>query len=417
MRVFESELDAPVGYVLPVTRALEGAPWRSGRWFLRRERCYLIPGDSPIGYRLPLDSLPWVEPADFPHLYPPDPNQSFAPLAPHRELREQADGKSSGNAIAGDARSATARGMEAKPADVVRTSMCAQARDGVLYVFMPPTRSLDDYLEIVAAVESCARSLRQPVVIEGYEPPADPRLANFKVTPDPGVIEVNVQPSASWDELVELTTHLHETAHALRLRSEKFMIDGRHVGTGGGNHIVLGRRDARGFAFLEAPGSAAQLDLLLAQSSLALVPVLGAFHRAHLAGAARRRGPQRFALRARARVQAIPRSRRGGTALDRGPLAAESPDRRHGQHTPRGILHRQAVLARFLDRPARTAGAARLRDAAASAHEPRAAAAAALARGALLARALCTAAAHALGNTAARSLHAAATSSCRISPR
>jgi uncharacterized protein (DUF2126 family)/transglutaminase-like putative cysteine protease len=234
MRVFESELAAPVGYVLPITRPVEGAPWRSGRWFLRRERCYLIPGDSPIGFRLPLDSLPWVEPADFPHLYPPDPNQSFAPLAPHRDLREPVGG-------------------EAKPADIVRTSMCAEARDGLLYVFMPPTRSLDDYLQIVAAVESCARSLGQPVVIEGYEPPADPRLANFKVTPDPGVIEVNVQPSASWDELVELTSHLHETAHALRLRSEKFMIDGRHVGTGGGNHIVLGGATPGDSPFLRRP--------------------------------------------------------------------------------------------------------------------------------------------------------------------
>jgi uncharacterized protein (DUF2126 family)/transglutaminase-like putative cysteine protease len=253
MRVFESELDAPVGYVLPITRPVEGAAWRSGQWFLRRERCYLIPGDSPIGYRLPLDSLPWVEPTDFPHLYPPDPNQSFAPLATHRDLREAAGGKASGGTTSGAARSATAVAGEAKPAHVVRTSMCAQARNGVLYVFMPPTRSLDDYLQIVAAVESCARSLGQPVVIEGYEPPADPRLANFKVTPDPGVIEVNVQPSASWDELVELTAHLHDIAHALRLRSEKFMIDGRHVGTGGGNHIVLGGATPADSPFLRRP--------------------------------------------------------------------------------------------------------------------------------------------------------------------
>jgi len=253
MRVFESELDAPVGYVLPITRPVEGAAWRSGRWYLRRERCYLIPGDSPIGYRLPLDSLLWVEPSDFPHLHPPDPNQSFAPLAPYRDLREPAEGGKAEAVQVGGARAGGARAGGERPADIVRTSMCTEERGGVLHVFMPPTRCLDDYLEIVAAVESCAKALRQPVVIEGYEPPADPRLANFKVTPDPGVIEVNVQPSASWDELVELTAHLHEAAHGLRLRSEKFMIDGRHVGTGGGNHIVLGGATPGDSPFLRRP--------------------------------------------------------------------------------------------------------------------------------------------------------------------
>ena len=237
-RLLGGELREPAGYVLPIARRVEGAPWQSSSWYLRDDRCYLIPGDSPIGYRLPLDSLPAISPSDFPHIHPPDPNQSFSPLGPHRELAEEEE----------------AAAIQAKPAvEVIRTSLCAQPRNGVLYVFMPPTRSLEDYLQLVGAVEASAKKLGQPVIVEGYEPPPDPRMINFKVTPDPGVIEVNVQPSASWDELAALTTHLYESARECRLRPEKFMIDGRHVGTGGGNHIVMGGATPQDSPFLRRP--------------------------------------------------------------------------------------------------------------------------------------------------------------------
>jgi uncharacterized protein (DUF2126 family)/transglutaminase-like putative cysteine protease len=244
-RILERTLAQATGFVLPLAKMAEGARWQSGPWLLRGERCSLVPGDSPMGYRLPLDSLPWVRPEDFPHVYPPDPNQSFEPLA-----------KPSGPtaaARAGAAGPAGAAQAEAPPEATVRTSMCAEQRAAVLYVFMPPTRCLEDYLELIGAVEASAAMLHQPVIIEGYEPPADPRLANFKVTPDPGVIEVNVQPSAGWDELATHTMQLYEDAAACKLRSEKFMIDGRHVGTGGGNHIVMGGATPQDSPFLRRP--------------------------------------------------------------------------------------------------------------------------------------------------------------------
>jgi uncharacterized protein (DUF2126 family)/transglutaminase-like putative cysteine protease len=258
-RILEGELGDPVGYVLPIARAIEGAPWQSGRWYLRRERCYLIPGDSPIGYRLPLDSLPAVSPSDFPHVYPPDPTQEFGVLAPHKGLLDERESiadprkKSAAPDVLAPGQVPDVLTPGPDGTAVIRTSMCVQVRDGVLYVFMPPTRSLDDYLQVIAAVEASAHALGQPVVLEGYEPPQDPRLLNFKVTPDPGVIEVNVQPSASWDELAAHTVHLYETARECGLRSEKFMIDGRHIGTGGGNHIVMGGATPQDSPFLRRP--------------------------------------------------------------------------------------------------------------------------------------------------------------------
>jgi uncharacterized protein (DUF2126 family) len=264
-KVFEQGLDAAVGHVLPVARTPDGTRWQTGPWFLRSERCYLVPGDSPIGYRLPLDSQPWVAEGDYPFVHAPDPTRTFPPLATHAEIRRQfrdvdavraaprvADAMPRVGAAAPLVADAVPLSKESAAA-LTRTSMCAESRHGVLYVFMPPVRELEHYLELVAAVEAAAEALGQPVILEGYEPPADPRLANFRVTPDPGVIEVNIHPSAGWDELVERTTFLYEAARESRLTTEKFMLDGRHTGTGGGNHLVLGGATVADSPFLRRP--------------------------------------------------------------------------------------------------------------------------------------------------------------------
>jgi uncharacterized protein (DUF2126 family)/transglutaminase-like putative cysteine protease len=287
MRIFERGLDRPAGYVFPVSRDPAGTRWQTGPWFLRQERCYLVPGDSPIGLRLPLDSLPWAVPGDLTQIYPPDPTQTFPELAPYAEIRQQlreytpsstsrgtpgTDLGLAGAGTAGDegltvgSPDAAARRAKVDPTDptrapqlresagwITRTALCAEARNGTLYVFMPPAVRLEDYLELVAAIEATAASLSQPIILEGYEPPRDPRLNNFRVTPDPGVVEVNIHPSANWDELVKRTTHLYEQARLSRLTSEKFMLDGRHTGTGGGNHFVLGGATTNDSPFLRRP--------------------------------------------------------------------------------------------------------------------------------------------------------------------
>ena len=135
----------------------------------------------------------------------------------------------------------------------MRTAICIELREGKLYVFMPPVEKGEEYLELIAAVEATAAELSLPVVIEGYLPPYDPRLNHIKVTPDPGVIEVNVQPAHNWNELLEITTGLYEDARQSRLGTEKFQLDGRHTGTGGGNHVVLGGATPKDSPFLRRP--------------------------------------------------------------------------------------------------------------------------------------------------------------------
>jgi uncharacterized protein (DUF2126 family)/transglutaminase-like putative cysteine protease len=287
-RIFEEGLNRSVGFCLPLRRdrfAGGTGAWISGEWFLRPERMYLIPGDSPMGYRLPLDSLPWVAPADFPHIVPHDPWAERNPLptrdaitqmryrigAPEatyipgqseafaRQLREE-DRLITGEGGTGPGTRITRTEAE-KAADearrrsltpdlaplkgesapwLVRTALVTEIRNKVLRVFMPPVRYLEDYLELITAIEDTAADLGFPVLVEGYTPPYDPRLNEVKVTPDPGVIEVNTQPVETWDELVKNTNILYEEARQTRLGTEKFMLDGRHTGTGGGNHIVVG---------------------------------------------------------------------------------------------------------------------------------------------------------------------------------
>ena len=226
-RLLRAGIDKPAGFVLPLKSVEAENPgasgWETSAWPLRRDRLYAVGGDSPLGFRLPLASLPDVMPDDVEHDPEPD------PFATPESLRKRAEMKT---------HRGRARGQ--KPREVIKTALVVEVRDGHLRIFVPPVRRIDPYASLIAAIEETARQLAMPVLVEGYPPPRDPRVRALLVTPDPGVIEVNVHPSASWKELIQTTRTLYEEAREARLATEKFMLDGRHAGTGGGNHVTLG---------------------------------------------------------------------------------------------------------------------------------------------------------------------------------
>ena len=254
-KVFEQGLAATVGYALPLRRDHSGPKpaWVSGPWFVRPEKLFLIPGDSPMGFRLLLDSLPREVEHRRQFLDERDP---FAPRGPLPPRMQTAPKKTLPSANGKPFRGDTPTDFDSS---VVRTALCVEPRNGVMHVFVPPMRFLEDYLDMIAAIEAAAAETKIPVLIEGYRPPNDSRINHFSVTPDPGVIEVNIHPASSWEECVDFTHTVYEEAKKTRLSTEKFMLDGRHTGTGGGNHVVMGGATPADSPFLRRPDLLASL--------------------------------------------------------------------------------------------------------------------------------------------------------------
>jgi uncharacterized protein (DUF2126 family) len=243
-RALDRGLDVAVGAVLPLAPATSGG-WVGGAWKLRRERLYLIPGDSPIGLRLPLDSIEGGPPPPLEeeaHEGPQDPRRADV-IEAERQRRK--------------------RGAQAAPpparAPGIRTALCVEPRDGRLFVFLPPQPSAARFLDLVSAVGAAAAALGSPVELEGYPPPRSPQLDQFSVTPDPGVIEVNIPPSATCRGYLQLMEAVFETALGVGLHAEKFQLDGRQAGSGGGNHITLGGPSPLASPFLRRPDLLASL--------------------------------------------------------------------------------------------------------------------------------------------------------------
>jgi uncharacterized protein (DUF2126 family) len=243
-----------------------------------------------MGLRLPLDSIPWVSEKDFPWLRQQDPSnpklpelpkefpyrQRFVPgsaaasaavrraLAPNTNVvalanQPSRDAEREARSAAPEAGALPDENPLRRPAPgqsapwIIRTALCVEPRDGRLHLFMPPVETTEDYLDLIAGIETVVTEMGTPVIIEGETPPRDPRLNKLAVTPDPGVIEVNMHPSKTWDELVQRTEILYEEARQTRLGTEKFMLDGRHTGTGGGNHIIIGAETPQDSPILRRP--------------------------------------------------------------------------------------------------------------------------------------------------------------------
>lgn len=260
--LLDKGLSTPAGYVLPIQWNYWNNKWLSCRWQFRREHLFLLPGNSPIGLRLPLDALPQtakakVEVEEEQSLFdqlPVLPNYHetissryglvYENEAPPQRVQSQAIEEKSDKKKKPMPIKQTEEKEPTKEVlfevQTIKTAICVEAREGVIYIFIPPLQYLEHYLDVVASIEATASRLNMPVRIEGYEPPRDYRMERLVVSPDPGVIEVNIQPSKNWKDLTELIDTLYDQAFFSRLGTEKFMLDGRHNGTGGGNHITIG---------------------------------------------------------------------------------------------------------------------------------------------------------------------------------
>jgi uncharacterized protein (DUF2126 family) len=270
LEVLDKGMNNPVGFALPLGWNRDTNAWWSCNWEFGRGQLFLLPGNSPMGLRIPLDRLPELAPEQREAPLERSPFEEVGPLETYHEKVKaryhQAADESIPAKIANPKvyteeeideeeaklkdpnyfikkRKEAEEKDDSRPSELMvtlKTGLCVEAREGKICIFMPPCELIEHYLDLLAAVEATAEQLKMPVVIEGYEPPYDKRVEKMAVTPDPGVLEINIHPAKTWNEVLHNYDTLFEAARECRLGAEKFMLDGKHTGTGGGNHITIG---------------------------------------------------------------------------------------------------------------------------------------------------------------------------------
>jgi len=259
-QLLDKGLGTPAGYVLPLEWNFNRSSWKSAKWRMKRDQIFLIPGNSPVGLRLPLEALAKIAAEYMPHeversLFEDVPvlqndyseiiKSRYGTIVEHEDspIRRRVNEAAEEAVKASKHKKVEVIEKEAQPlfyVPLIKTALCVEVRDGILYIFLPPIKYIEHYLDLLASIEATAEKLQIPVRIEGYEPPRDNRVEKLVVSPDPGVIEVNIHPSKDWKELSYNLEVLYQEAFKTRLGTEKFMLDGKHTGTGGGNHITIG---------------------------------------------------------------------------------------------------------------------------------------------------------------------------------
>ena len=240
-RALSRGLDKATGWVLPLAPSDGDQRWLTERWQFRRGALYLLPGDSPIGLRLPLSGLgaaPPPPPIEEPKGYTPDPRRAPDPT-PQRQVQTQGPGP---QLVFG-----------------IRTAVCIEARGGDLFAFLPPLPSFSKFCSLIACIDATRAVTGLDIHLEGYGPPSSPDAFKFAVTPDPGVLEVNIPPVTSMRHYDDLIQQVFDAALHSGLHSEKYLVDGRMAGSGGGNHITFGGHSALESPFLRRPDLLASL--------------------------------------------------------------------------------------------------------------------------------------------------------------